>query len=212
MFSLPSLEQIAFILPGIVVGLTFHECAHGWMADRLGDRTARYSGRLTLNPLAHLDPIGAIMFLLAGFGWAKPVPVNPYNLRGDPKQSMLLVALAGPATNLILAIAATILYGAFAVLNIPYFGMIMQSIIWVNVVLAIFNLIPIPPLDGSKILAGILPGENRWLDQLEQYGIIILLVLVFSGAIGLIFDFFITPIVNILNSLAQAVFSIITFF
>jgi Zn-dependent protease len=202
-FNFPSLHTIALTLPAIIIGLTFHEYAHGWVAKRLGDRTAEAHGRLTINPVAHLDPVGFILLLLAGFGWAKPVPVNPYNLRGDIKQGMLLVSLAGPATNFLLAVASAVLLGLFGSMQIPYFNIIMQYMIVINVVLAIFNLIPIPPLDGSKILAGLLPGRQDWLDQLEAYGPILLIVLVFFG-----FRFIsvlINPVVNILILLANIV-------
>ena len=202
MFDLPSLQSIALMLPAIVLGLTFHEYAHGLVAYRLGDNTAHDHGRLTLNPAAHVDPVGLILLFLAGFGWAKPVPVNPYNLKGDIQKGMLLVSLAGPATNLLLAIAAAVIWGALAGLRLPYFNDIMMYMIQINVVLAIFNLIPVPPLDGSKILAGLLPGRQNWLYQLESYGVIILILLVFTGAIGFIFNIFVRPIVLALYSLA----------
>lgn len=202
MFSLPDPRELALLLPAIIIGLTFHEFAHGWMADRLGDRTARDMGRLTLNPIPHIDPLGLIMLFLVKFGWAKPVPVNPYNFRGDMRQGMLLVSLAGPATNLLLAVASAIILGLFVNLNIPYFVEIMRNMILINVVLGIFNLIPIPPLDGSKILAGLLPGRQEWLYQLESYGAILLIILVFTGAIGFIFRIFVYPIVTKLFSLA----------
>jgi len=202
-FNFPSLHTIALTLPAIIIGLTFHEYAHGWVAYRLGDRTAEAHGRLTINPVAHLDPVGFILLILAGFGWAKPVPVNPYNLRGDIKKGMLLVSLAGPATNFLLAVVSAVLLGLFGSIQLPYFNIIMQYMIVINVVLAIFNLIPIPPLDGSKILAGLLPGRQEWLDQLESYGPILLIVLVFFG-----FRFIsvlINPVVNILILLANIV-------
>ncbi|MFA4885404.1 MAG: site-2 protease family protein [Desulfotomaculaceae bacterium] len=208
MFDFPSLQSIALMLPAIVLGLTFHEYAHGLVAYRLGDNTARDYGRLTLNPVAHVDPVGLILLFLAGFGWAKPVPVNPYNLKGDVKRGMLLVSLAGPAMNLLLAIAAAVIWGALAGLKLPYFNDIMRYIIQINVVLAIFNLIPVPPLDGSKILAGILPGQQKWLYQLETYGVIILILLVFTGAIGFIFNIFVRPIVIALFSLAGFISSL----
>jgi Zn-dependent protease len=209
MVNLPSLHSMALMIPAIVLGLTFHEFAHGWMANRLGDRTARSMGRLTLNPVAHVDPVGLILLFLAGFGWAKPVPVNPYNLRGDMRRSMLLVSLAGPATNIILAVVAAVVLGAFYGLRLPYFESIMIYMIQINVVLAIFNLIPIPPLDGSKILAGILPGEQKWLHQLEAYGAIILIVLVFTGAIGFLFRIFVSPIVMLLISVANLIYRLV---
>lgn len=205
MFNLPSLQSMALMLPAIILGLTFHEFAHGWVADRLGDRTARDLGRLTINPVAHVDPVGLILLFLAGFGWAKPVPVNPNNFKGDMRRGMLLVSLAGPATNILLAVASAVILGIFAGLRLPYFREIMLYMIQINVVLGIFNLIPIPPLDGSKILAGILPGRQNWLYQLETYGAIILIVLVFTGAIGIIFKIFVHPIVAVLISLARSV-------
>lgn len=209
MFDLPSLESIALMLPAIVLGLTFHEYAHGLVAYRLGDNTAYDHGRLTLNPAAHVDPVGLILLFLAGFGWAKPVPVNPYNFKGDIQRGMLLVSLAGPATNLLLAIAAAIIWGVLDIFQLPYVDPIMQYMIQINVVLAIFNLIPVPPLDGSKILAGLLPGRQNWLYQLETYGVIILILLVFTGAIGFIFNIFVKPIVIALYSLAGLISNLI---
>ncbi|MDF9408975.1 MAG: Peptidase family M50 [Pelotomaculum sp. PtaB.Bin013] len=205
MFNFPSLNDIALMLPAIVLGLTFHEYAHGWTADRLGDRTARYQGRLTINPVAHIDPIGLLLLFFAGFGWAKPVPVNPYNLKVDQRQGMLLVALAGPVMNMLLAVISAIVFGALVGLNLPYFREIMQYMIQINVVLAVFNIIPIPPLDGSKILAGILPGRQEWLYQLEQYGSIVLILLVFTGLIGIVFKILVNPIYSLLGALARAV-------
>lgn len=211
MVNIPSIHSMALMLPAIVLGLTFHEFAHGWVADRLGDRTARSMGRLTLNPVAHVDPVGLILLFLAGFGWAKPVPVNPYNFRGDMQRSMLLVSLAGPATNIMLAVISAVVWGTFygLGLRLPYFEDIMIYMIQINVVLGIFNLIPIPPLDGSKILAGILPGRQYWLYQLETYGAIILIVLVFTGAIGFLFKIFVSPIVMWLISIANVVYSLV---
>jgi len=204
-FNLPSLHSIALMIPAIVLGLTFHEFAHGWVAYQLGDRTARDAGRLTLNPVAHVDPIGLILLFVAGFGWAKPVPVNPYNLSGDMSRGMLLISLAGPATNMVLAVLSALFFGIFAGHGLPYFNEIMLYMIQINVVLAIFNLIPIPPLDGSKILAGLLPGRQEWLHQLEAYGAIILIVLVFTGAIGFIFNIFVKPLVVMLFMLAKSI-------
>ena len=202
MFDLPSLRSIALMLPAIVLGLTFHEYAHGLAAYKLGDNTARSQGRLTINPAAHVDPVGLILLFLAGFGWSKPVPINPLNFKGDMRRGVLLVSLAGPATNLLLAIAAAIIWGALAGLKLPYFNDIMMYMIQINVVLAIFNLIPVPPLDGSKILAGILPGRQEWLYKMEAYGMIILIVLIFTGAISFIFNIFVRPIITVLYSLA----------
>jgi Zn-dependent protease len=197
-----NLHEMLLLLPAIIIGLTFHEFMHGQVADLLGDHTARDQGRLTLNPIPHIDPVGFIMLILFKFGWAKPVPVNPLNFRGDMKRGILLVSLAGPATNMLLAIAAAVIYRVLAGLQLPYFTEIIFYIIYINVILAVFNLIPVPPLDGSKILAGLLPGRQEWLHQLEAYGMIVLIVLIFSGAIGFIFNIFVRPLVNILLSLA----------
>jgi Zn-dependent protease len=197
-----NLHEMLLLLPAIIIGLTFHEFMHGQVADLLGDHTARDQGRLTLNPIPHIDPIGFIMLIIAKFGWAKPVPVNPLNFRGDMKRGMLLVSLAGPATNIVLAFISAIILGAFYHLKLPYFNDIFFNMILINVILGIFNLIPIPPLDGSKILAGLLPGRQEWLYKLEAYGMIILIVLVFSGAIGFVYKIIIIPIVNILVLLA----------
>jgi len=209
LLSLPIWGYLIYRLPGFIIGLTCHEYAHGWMANYLGDSTARYNGRLTLNPVAHLDPIGLLMLFFAGFGWAKPVPVNPYNLQVNIKQGMLLVALAGPATNLFIALAATLILGVFGGLGFTYFNLIMQGTIHINIILAIFNLIPIPPLDGSRILAGLLPGENAWLDSLEQYGFIILIVLVFTGALRYIFTYLIDPVVESFFGLANTIITML---
>ena len=200
------LFQTAALLPGIIMGLTFHEYAHARVADILGDKTARSQGRLTINPLPHLDPLGTILLFVAGFGWAKPVPVNPYNLKGDKKFGMLLISLAGPATNVMLVILGfvlgTIFFGRdflFIPLNSVYLLMIKQGI-WINAVLAALNILPVPPLDGSKILAGILPNKlGGYIYQFETYGSLILLGLMLFGLISAIImpiAFFIIEVVD----------------
>ncbi|MBI5742441.1 MAG: site-2 protease family protein [Candidatus Niyogibacteria bacterium] len=176
-----------FSLAVLVMSVVIHEVAHGAMANRLGDPTARYLGRLTLNPAKHIDPVGSVIvpiasYLLGGviFGWAKPVPYNPYNLR-DQKWGPALVAAAGPLSNLSLAVlfAMIIRYGVALGLSAAFFQM-ASVIVIVNLVLAIFNLVPIPPLDGSKILYAVLPRDLYWLEEyLEQHGWIILLVFIF---------------------------------
>lgn len=194
------LHRLVYWIPAILVGLTFHEYAHGLVAEKLGDKTARFAGRLTLNPLPHLDPIGFLLLILAGFGWAKPVPVNPYNLRGDRRTGLMLVSLAGPATNILLALGATLALSFFGPAS-PIVAW-LDPLIWINLVLAFFNLLPIPPLDGSKILAGLLPGASALLAGLERYGFIILIVLVFSGAISALLSGVIYPIYYTLVRLA----------
>ena len=172
------LEIVMHILATLVVivlVLPFHELAHGFVANKLGDDTAKRMGRLTFNPLAHLDPMGALCLILVGFGWANPVPVN-MNRLNKPKRDMALVALAGPMANLIAALAAQLLSNLWAVLLVVSFGHTMwfeavefflEYIVSVNIGLAVFNLIPLPPLDGSKILGAFLPND-LYEKQLEN--------------------------------------------
>lgn len=178
----------------LLVAFTIHELAHAVTADYLGDPTPRRMGRITLNPVAHLDPFGTIMLLISGFGWAKPVMVQPMNLRGNPRSSMAIVAAAGPISNLIMAFlfALPVRFGLVS-LNfsadglLPSLNFLVFEFIWINLILMFFNLIPVPPLDGSKILMGVLPIEMASrLRILEQYGFLILLGLIFLlPAIGI---------------------------
>ncbi|MDI6906321.1 MAG: site-2 protease family protein [Thermoanaerobacterales bacterium] len=200
---MPNLAEIIALVPAIMLALTVHEYAHGFVADRLGDHTARYAGRLTLNPVAHVDWLGLLLLFVAGFGWAKPVPVNPYNLRGNVKQGLLLVSLAGPAANLVLALAASVLLGLIDYMQSGFGLLLLYQLIYINVVLAVFNLIPVPPLDGSKILAGLLPGRQEWLVALEQYGVLVLLVLMVTGLIGKFLTFFVVPLAEMFFNLAR---------
>ena len=187
MFSnLFDINQLILWLPAVLIALTFHEYAHGWVADWLGDPTPRYQGRLTLNPIPHLDPLGFILLLLVHFGWAKPVQVNPLNFRGDRYRGMVLVGLAGPAMNLLVALTAMLI----VTLAIPsggsgYLPEIMDGIIWIDIYLAVFNLIPIPPLDGSQVLAGLL-RSSEVVYTLQRYGYIILIVLIFTNIVGMV--------------------------
>lgn len=163
-----------------------HEYAHGWMADQLGDPTAKISGRLTMNPIAHIDPMGTIMVpillaLASGgrflFAWAKPVPYNPYNLK-DPEIDAAKIAFAGPAANLIVAIFFGLL---MRLLPLNSFTLVFGIIVYINLLLAVFNLVPIPPLDGSKLLFAIMPDANEFKVFLSRYGYFILLIFVFWG-------------------------------
>jgi len=195
------LTSMLYTLPAVLIALTFHEVAHGWVAYRLGDDTAKLSGRLTLNPLAHLDLVGFLMMVFASFGWAKPVPVNPMNLRGNRKTGMLMVALAGPLTNLFLAyltaLVIRVIQEGWIPYN-PYFFTFFSLFFTINIILASFNLIPLPPLDGSKILAGLLPYRfSRYIYELERYSMIILIILLFTGALRYIY----LPVAQGLSSL-----------
>ncbi len=179
-----NLQGLITLIPAILIAITFHEYAHGKVAAILGDPTPAQYGRLTLNPLAHLDPIGTLMLLVARFGWAKPVPVNPYYFKGDRRRGMLLVGLAGPLMNLVLAYLAAVALKVTWGINL-YLQSFLQELLWINIALAVFNLIPVPPLDGSKILANILPSRfTGFFMQLESYGTILLLLLLVTGLLG----------------------------
>ena len=191
-------------LPIIFLAISVHESAHGYMAYLLGDRTAKYSGRLSINPLHHMDLMGALCMLLFGFGWAKPVPVNPQYFK-NPKGGMSLVGLAGPVSNFLLALFFSVLYGLwFRIFGFPrtligdFFTSLFAVGISLNVGLGIFNLIPFPPLDGSKILAYFLP--NRWyyrLMEYERYAMPFLMLLLFVGLLDIPLGFLQSKVITL---------------
>jgi Zn-dependent protease len=197
-------------IPALLLAVTVHELAHGLVADRLGDPTARLQGRLTLNPIPHIDPLGALAFIIAGFGWAKPVPVNAYNLR-HPVRDMALVAAAGPVSNFVLAVAGLLAFRlllpieAMPFLLVPIKQMI-RFVFLFNVGLGVFNLIPLPPLDGGHFLPYFLPRAS-WgaLHKLEQYGPIILIVAVMSGATSYVVRPAMAVVGALLSSLADLI-------
>ncbi|MSQ33983.1 MAG: site-2 protease family protein [Dehalococcoidia bacterium] len=172
---------LAALVITLLIGFTLHEFSHGVVAYRLGDRTAQRAGRLTLNPLAHLDPMGTLLLLLAGFGWAKPVPINPYAMRIGPKLGMALTAAAGPVTNLVIAgLAGLPLKMGLVTSGAP--ELLLVYMVVINIILAVFNLIPLAPLDGFKVALGLLPQRAAAsFARLEPWGPGILLVVLLIG-------------------------------
>ena len=186
-----NLQTLILLIPVILLALSVHEFSHGLAAYRLGDPTAKYAGRLTLNPLSHLDPIGTLMLFLVGFGWAKPVPVDPRHF-ANPKRGMLRVALAGPGANMALALLSGLVIRFINAHPGPFIGsfignsfaVMMVLSLRINLALAVFNLLPIPPLDGSKVLYGLLPPQYEHVAyNLERYGPGILFGLILLGMI-----------------------------
>ena len=191
--------MIVFVILILFLSITFHEFAHGWVASKLGDPTPKQSGRLTLNPMAHIDPFGTIalpilLLIVSGgsfaIGYAKPVPINPYHFK-NPKKDLKLVGAAGPCANIILAIFLTLIYKV----GIPVLANALILGIAINLMLAIFNLVPIPPLDGSRIVASLLPTQMAYKYlKLEPYGFFIIILLFALG----FFRWFVFPLVSII--------------
>jgi Zn-dependent protease len=211
MFNLDPSTFISHILI-LLIAFPIHEFAHAWTANYFGDNTPKMNGRLTLNPLAHLDPIGSLLLLVAGFGWAKPVPVNPYALQRRSTSAMMWVSLAGPFSNFVMAILAAIPFrlGIISILNaqfalstlnrhfLPTIPQFLWEFIYINLLLMLFNLIPIAPLDGEKIVEFFFPPSwVRVLNTIRPYGPFILMAVVFLGVLGWV----ISPPLNLLMGL-----------
>ena len=202
--------QLFLMIIPFLLAVVIHEVSHGYAAYKLGDNTAKFMGRLTLNPIAHIDLVGTIilpLFLLIAhspvlFGWAKPVPVNFFNLR-NPKKDSAYVALAGPLSNILMAVGFAIIYHIFSLMPIPY---VQQPVlltcvygVQLNLIFAFFNLIPILPLDGGRILAAFIPSKWAYeFSKIEPYGMYIVIGLIFLGVFNLIYYMFVLPISNLL--------------
>ena len=190
------------MLPGILIALTFHEFAHGLAAYAMGDDTAKNAGRLSLDPMKHIDPIGFIMLFIMRFGWAKPVPINENNFKHE-RLGLFFVSIAGITMNLILAlIFQLILFFTADIVQLSAYVDVMRGRVWINIMLAAFNLLPIPPLDGSKIIYTFLPRNLRFtFYKYESYGSIILIILLLTGGISLLLNPVISALISFLNSI-----------
>ena len=202
------LIQKLFAVPILVISLTLHELAHGLASYILGDKTAKYNGRLSLNPLRHIDWVGFLLLLVAGIGWAKPVPVNMYSFK-DPKKGIAITALAGPLMNILLVFISLVLYAFGILYNWNEYIMLFLFIsAQYNAVLAMFNLLPIPPLDGSKVLFAFLPQKYYFkLMAYEQYGMIVILILAFTNMSSKIIS---VGVDNLINKLWHIVINLLT--
>ena len=213
MESLSLIQKLAALALPLIFAITVHEAAHGWVADKLGDKTARMLGRITLNPLKHIDWLGTVilpmaMFALTGFlfGWAKPVPVNPRNLH-NPRRDMAIVAAAGPGVNLLMALVWSLLalLGTSLLRSTPDIGvpLVFMSAagVFINVILMALNLLPLPPLDGGRVVTGLLPLKlARGYARIEPYGLPILIVLLVTGLLG----WFVWPLVEVTINMLPA--------
>lgn len=200
--------SMIYRIPALLFAISIHEYAHAQCADSMGDPTARYMGRLTFNPLAHLDPIGAILLVVAGFGWAKGVPINVNNFR-NRREGILKVSFAGPAANLFLCFLAAFLMAFLGKMHMLSDGL-YRFLFWMqlyNVWFAFFNLIPVPPLDGSRIMSELLPAKQSWQfnEIVDRYGFYILIALVFTGITSMV----INPLANGYLRLIQGLLSMV---
>jgi Zn-dependent protease len=185
-------DPLAFILVAVplLYSVILHEVAHGWVACRMGDPTAKWSGRLSLNPLKHLDPIGTLLLFLVGFGWAKPVPVNLNNI-ADRRKGLIFVSSAGIVANILIAFMTLLFFRLVSMPSSQTVAIFAYTLVQINITLAALNLIPIPPLDGSKILMGVAPEPVRYvLSRMEPYGFFIIIGLLYLGVLDFLIAFF----------------------
>ena len=201
--------SMIYRIPALLFAISIHEYAHAQCADSMGDPTARYMGRLTFNPLAHLDPIGAILLVVAGFGWAKGVPINVNNFR-NRREGILKVSFAGPAANLFLCFVAAFMMAFLGKMHMLSDGL-YRFLFWMqlyNVWFAFFNLIPVPPLDGSRIMSELLPAKQSWQfnEIVDRYGFYILIALVFTGITGMIIKALANAYLRLIQGLLSIVF------
>lgn len=207
MFSLLSQNPVSFVIVAVflIAAISVHEFSHAFMADHLGDPTPRLAGRLTLDPRSHLDPLGTLLLFFVGFGWGKPVPFDPFNLK-DPKRDSALISFAGPLSNLLMAILASIIIRLTNFLPFLFLSSILTQVlslfVYFNVMLAVFNLLPVHPLDGFKVVAGLLPKKyySDWL-ALEPYGMFFLIMLIFPFFGRSALSQIISPIINFILSI-----------
>jgi len=203
LINLLTRDPLAFVLVAIplLYSIIIHELAHGWVAYKMGDPTAKWSGRLSLNPLKHLDPIGTLMLFLVGFGWAKPVPVNLDNIP-DRRKALIFVSSAGVLANLLIAFITVLFFRLTSMPMSRITAVFVNTLVNINITLAALNLIPIPPLDGSKILMGFASERvGYFLARMERYGFFIIIALLYLGILDFLIDFFRWIIISFLKLL-----------
>ena len=209
----PSVETILYTLPAFVMANSFHEFAHAWVADKLGDHTARFAGRMTLDPRSHFDVFGFLLFIFAGFGWAKGVPYNSNNFNCNKRLGTILVSIAGVTANLLLAFISAVIYYGLLIFDLSLaigpIGNLIEKIFIYNIVFMVFNLLPIPPLDGSKIVAALIPGDfEEVLNAVNPYGMFILIGLIYLGWIDKVMPRLIDGAMNGISGIVEFLLSL----